>query len=237
MCVVLCGGTLTPTQEYLNLFSMLSPSQFIEFHCGHVIPSENLLLATISRSQNNQEFKFVYQNRENKALFLELAQIIADISCVVPNGMVVFVPSYAVLSKFQSEEMISKVSVRKPIFFDSKDENVLKDFAEAAEKGGAILFAVVRGSLSEGINFSDKLGRCVILIGMPYLNKNDLEVSVKMNLLDRKRAGISGQDFYDNSCQIAINQSIGRAIRHEKDFAAIILIDSRHYVCRFKRPA
>ena len=66
------------------------------------------------------------------------------------------------------------------MFFDNKEESLFIKYAEAVKKRGAILFAVVRGRLSEGINFSDRLGRCVILIGMPYVNKNDIEIREKM---------------------------------------------------------
>ena len=35
-------------------------------------------------------------------------------------------------------------------------------------KRGAIIFAVCRGKISEGLDFSDEAGRAVILIGIPY---------------------------------------------------------------------
>ena len=240
LCVILAGGTLTPSKEFFKLFSETPPHKFKHFSCGHVIPADNLLLTTISRSPSNQEFRFVYDNRDNIELLTELGEVLAGISCVVPNGMVVFVPSYAFLKKLETtfaEGIIKKLSMRKKVFYDSKDESALREFTEAAERGGAILFAVVRGALSEGINFSDKLGRCVVLIGMPYLNKNDLEVAVKMEYHDLKSVDYSGREFYENACHIAVNQSIGRAIRHSRDFAAIILIDSRHAASRQRRPA
>mmetsp|Transcript_16928 Transcript_16928/g.25285 ORF Transcript_16928/g.25285 Transcript_16928/m.25285 type:complete len:106 (+) Transcript_16928:2-319(+) len=53
-----------------------------------------------------------------------------------------------------------------------------------------------------------------------------------MQLLDKnsreKNISISGQAYYQNLCMRAVNQSIGRAIRHINDFAAIILADVRY---------
>ena len=60
------------------------------------------------------------------------------------------------------------------------------------------------------------------------MNKNDIEIKEKMQFLDISGSSYTGHMFYINSCHEAINQSIGRAIRHINDYACILLVDCRH---------
>ncbi|KAG0031020.1 DEAD H (Asp-Glu-Ala-Asp His) box helicase 11 [Podila clonocystis] len=105
---------------------------------------------------------------------------------------------------------------------------------------GAVLFSVVGGKMSEGINFSDRLGRGVIMVGMPFPNKGSAELQERMRYMDQvqqlEQGHISsgtmrmtaGSEYYENLCMRAVNQSIGRAIRHRSDYAAIVLLDKRY---------
>ncbi|KAL7676826.1 hypothetical protein ACOME3_003076 [Neoechinorhynchus agilis] len=91
----------------------------------------------------------------------------------------------------------------------------------------AILIAVVNGKLSEGINFSDELARCVIMVGMPYPNVKAPEFVEELNYMRKL-----GDEYSRRHCEIvcwkSINQAIGRAVRHIKDYAAIVLLDERY---------
>uniref|UniRef100_A0A0M3KJ10 Probable ATP-dependent RNA helicase DDX11 (inferred by orthology to a human protein) n=1 Tax=Anisakis simplex TaxID=6269 RepID=A0A0M3KJ10_ANISI len=49
-----------------------------------------------------------------------------------------------------------------------------------------------------------------------------------LQYLDATLGAGSGSEHYETSCLHAVNQAIGRAIRHRNDYAAIILIDSRY---------
>ena len=63
-----------------------------------------------------------------------------------------------------------------------------------------------------------------------HRHAGDAELKEKMNFLDRKYgfASNTGRQYYEDLCMKAVNQSIGRAVRHQNDHAAIILLDHRY---------
>jgi chromosome transmission fidelity protein 1 len=113
-------------------------------------------------------------------------------------------------------------------------DSALEDYSRKARTGnGALLLSVIGGKMSEGINFADDMARCVVVVGLPYPDITDPELIEKMTSLDKKKHssegnGITGQTYYHNLCMRAVNQSIGRAIRHGNDYAAVILADARY---------
>ena len=101
---------------------------------------------------------------------------------------------------------------------------VLKEFTQSARREGAILFAVCRGKVSEGIDFADEMARAVILIGVPYPPIKDkrykmlwyqyvniwFRLELKQDFLDKKKAkcknNIGGSEWYIQQTIRAINQ-------------------------------
>ena len=100
---------------------------------------------------------------------------------------------------------------------------------ENAKSRGGILLAVCRGKISEGIDFADANARAVIAVGIPYPNIKDSLVAEKRSYNDegRHRGLLSGSQWYDQQAYRALNQAVGRCLRHRHDHGAIILVDER----------
>lgn len=294
--VILAGGTMSPFEDYkAHLFPTFPPEKITTLSCGHVIPASSLCVWTLastkpiptgaSSANVPDSFEFSFQRRSDPALIRQLGLAALNICTVVPDGVVVFFPSYGYLDEVvkiwqQTPDSTTKpiwerLSVKKHIFRETKggsSDETLQTYTQAIlsphelEKAsgtphgtqtGALLLSVVGGKMSEGINFSDRLGRCVVIVGLPYPNINSpewkarieyiesstlsrltrgkgpqLEASVALTSRDQAAAAAAAakqaaRDFYENACMRAVNQSIGRAIRHQGDYAAIVLVDRR----------
>jgi chromosome transmission fidelity protein 1 len=74
---------------------------------------------------------------------------------------------------------------------------------------------VLGGKLSEGINFSDELARCIMVFGLPFPSNQSVSIKAKMAYYDTNGPlQFKGKDYYENLCMRTLNQAIGRALRH-----------------------
>uniref|UniRef100_A0A8C7RSC7 ATP-dependent DNA helicase DDX11 n=1 Tax=Oncorhynchus mykiss TaxID=8022 RepID=A0A8C7RSC7_ONCMY len=245
--VIIAGGTMQPVSDFKQelLFSAgVGAERIIEFSCGHVIPPENILPIVLCSGPSGQELEFTFQNRDTPHMMEETGRVLSNLCNVVPGGVVCFFPSYdysrRILENWDASGVLARLSSKKKIFQEPKKANqvekVLNEFSHVAFWKDSLLFSVVGGKMSEGINFSDDLGRCIVMVGMPYPNIKSPELKEKMAYLDKNlphSGGRSpGQALIENLCMKAVNQSIGRAIRHREDYACIVLCDRR-----YSRPA
>uniref|UniRef100_A0A8C5L055 ATP-dependent DNA helicase DDX11 n=1 Tax=Jaculus jaculus TaxID=51337 RepID=A0A8C5L055_JACJA len=250
--VVIAGGTMQPVSDFrdqLLACAGVEVERVVEFSCGHVIPPDNILPLIICSGPSNQQLEFTYQKRELPQMMDEVGRILCNLCNVVPGGVVCFFPSYEyqrqVHAHWEKSGLLTRLAVKKVIFQEPKKasqvEQVLMAYSKCimrcSQAGGALtgalLLSVVGGKMSEGINFSDDLGRCVVMVGMPYPNIKSPELQEKMAYLDQTLPRIPGQvpagrALVENLCMKAVNQSIGRAIRHQRDFASIVLLDQRY---------
>ncbi|KAL7446984.1 hypothetical protein ACHAXM_011061 [Skeletonema potamos] len=213
------------------------------FTCGHVIPPNNVITACLSSGPTSVKLDFRHSNRSSNQMIDELGRVIMNMCNVVPSGFVVFLPSYnyesQVFQRWRATGMLSQIDSKKRIFREPKNSRDVEDAlarysseASSPSKKGALLFSVMGGKMSEGINFANEMARCVLVAGLPFPDVTDPVLKEKMESLDRelrqRGTGINGQDYYRNLCMRTVNQSVGRAIRHSNDYAAIVLCDYRY---------
>jgi regulator of telomere elongation helicase 1 len=122
----------------------------------------------------------------------------------------------------------------KNIFTESKgskecNETISKYYERIKDTNykGAIMMAVCRGKVSEGIDFANNYGRAVIVTGLPYPVLYDPRVVLKKQYLDESKTSSTGTLWYNQQAYRAVNQAIGRVIRHKDDYGAILLCDER----------
>ncbi|KAL8840570.1 MAG: hypothetical protein Q9170_001256 [Blastenia crenularia] len=250
--IVLAGGTMSPMDDYArHLFAYVPPERLATWSCGHIIPKDHLLVRCISKGPDGKDLDFSFATRESGPLINALGSCLIRLTATIPDGLVVFFPSYAYLDRVSTQwqkpgsdstTTWTLLERHKSVFKESKSsssvDDMLKEYTKAIDEGrGALLLSVVGGKLSEGINFSDKLGRGVIVVGLPFPNIYSAQWRARLEYIERStvdRGGsnaegkAAGRDFYENACMRAVNQSIGRAIRHQKDFASILLMDRRY---------
>ncbi len=261
--VILAGGTMSPMSDYADyLFSYLPAERLQTFSFGHVIPKGNMYTEAVTLGPSGREFDFTFEQRSSESVILELGQLLLAICRVTPDGVIVFFPSYDYLRqvlgiwKDGQHGILANLSKHKRHFEEIRGvsvDDLLREYAQTIDTGkGGLMLSVVGGRLSEGINFSDRLGRTVVAVGLPFPNANSAEWKAKVEHVEatkfkqcteqghlsegpaRTRAKAAGRDFYENACMRSVNQSIGRAIRHRNDYAAILLVDRRFATNRIR---
>ncbi|KAK3742769.1 hypothetical protein QZH41_003706 [Actinostola sp. cb2023] len=68
------------------------------------------------------------------------------------------------------------------------------------------------------------------VVGIPFPNTKDLKVDLKRKYNDAyasKRGLLNGSEWYEIQAYRALNQALGRCIRHKQDWGAILLVDER----------
>ena len=220
------------------------------------------------------------------AMLGSVALVVLNLSRVVPRGLVVFFPSFAMEDAFfaalRAQGLAAAIEEKKKIFREARGggggggvaagdaalngDALFAAYAKHIDEAkcafpddhvrGALLVSVMGGKLSEGINFCDDLGRCVVVVGMPYPNLGDPKLQLKLASLrgtTTPHAPAStttatatttaapgavaaaaaapvdwSKKYYDALCMRSVNQSIGRCMRHINDYAIVVLLDERY---------
>jgi regulator of telomere elongation helicase 1 len=239
---IITSGTLSPLEGTADAFGVPFP---VVLQNSHVIDVRKQLWGgVLTAGPNKIRLDSSFQNRDEPAYLNDLGQTVARFAACVPDGVLLAFQSYAqkesVLKAWRQTGIFDEIQKHKPVFEEPHSHMELKAimgrFNEAVIQaptptrptGGAMLVAVCRGKLCEGIDFTDRQCRLVIMVGVPYPSKNDLRVMLKQNFLDTRGAEGDGRKWYVREAIRAVNQTVGRVIRHKDDFGGVLLCDDRY---------
>lgn len=113
----------------------------------------------------------------------------------------------------------------------------LDAFTRACSSGrGAVFFSIARGKVAEGIDFKGHLGRCVVMVGVPFQYTRSRVLQQRLEFL-REQYSIQESDWLNFDALRQASQCVGRVIRSKSDYGIMIFADQRYnrFVRRFAR--
>ncbi|ETO24027.1 hypothetical protein RFI_13132, partial [Reticulomyxa filosa] len=262
-CLLLTSGTLSPLDSFQSELQINFP---IVLQNDHLV-DETQVFASIQPHGPSNEHKVLlsskHENRQNNDYKTELGNSILFLCRKIPDGVLVFFASYVHMksclewwerTKIGGETIMNRIQSVKHVLQEEQGSNKeqMQDMLDCFKRGltdksrkitGSILFAVMRGKISEGMDFSDNSCRAVVITGIPFSNHMDSKVQQKITFMDQMHAQyfqslaangtndrpkpLNGKEWYQQQALRAVNQAIGRVIRHKRDFGAVILLDHR----------
>ncbi|EPS66374.1 hypothetical protein M569_08402, partial [Genlisea aurea] len=245
--VILTSGTLSPMDSFAEELKLPFP---VRLENPHVISVNQIWVGVAAVGPSGYSFNSSYRTRDSVEYKLELGNAIVNFARIVPDGLLVFFPSYYLLEQsinfWKSVSLTNPTSIwerickykfpvvepRQASLFPAAVDDFMKNLKGASS--GSIFFAVCRGKVSEGLDFADNAGRAVVVTGLPFATLTDAKVRLKREYMDgqlqsQKTANqcLTGEEWYSQQALRAVNQAVGRVIRHRHDYGAIIFCDER----------
>ncbi|XP_023375622.1 regulator of telomere elongation helicase 1 isoform X9 [Pteropus vampyrus] len=240
--LILTSGTLAPVSSFALEMQIPFP---VSLENPHVIDKHQIWVGIVPKGPDGTQLSSAFDKRFSDECLSSLGKALGNIARVVPHGLLVFFPSYPVMEKslefWRARDFASKLEALKPLFVEPRSKAGFSEvigayYTSVIRPGsrGAAFLAVCRGKASEGLDFADMNGRGVVVTGLPYPPRKDPRVILKMQFLDEMKGRseakgqfLSGQDWYRQQASRAVNQAIGRVIRHRHDYGVVLLCDHR----------
>ncbi|KAG8379928.1 hypothetical protein BUALT_Bualt07G0140700 [Buddleja alternifolia] len=220
--IILTSGTLSPMDSFAEELKIEFP---VRLENPHVISGNQIWAGVAPVGPSGYSFNSSYRSRSSIEYKLELGNAIVNFARIVPDGVLVFFPSYYLLDQCVScwkatgqqnltssttiwericKHKLPVVEPRQSSLFLASIEDYMTKLKDTSSSG-AIFFAVCRGK---------------VRLKREYL---DLQVQSQKTV----SKGLTGEEWYSQQASRAVNQAVGRVIRHQHDYGAIIFCDER----------
>ena len=208
--LVLMSGTLSPLRF---VASELQQPFAVTLQADHVVDmAARVCAVSVACAPTHTRLRGTYAQCQTVQYQDGLGAAVAGVCAAVPEGVLCFLPSYALLcalrGRWQSTGLWKRLKALKHVFVEPQDaeqfEAVIGAYRGACRPsasapcpagGGAVLFAVFRGKVSEGIDFSDGMARAVVTVGIPFAS---VQVRAAWPLPSPRTCTTRGTKIYKN---------------------------------------
>ena len=184
---ILMSGTLFPPLMYSEILGIPTKRTVCKIYSSD-FPVENrpVLIASDVTS------KFTERERSIPLIGQHVRAVIEN-----TNGNVaIFAPSYSMMERIHSDFVNLGWSSKKILKEEQRMskggvESMISKLYEQKEMGGAVIFGVLNGKLSEGVDYSDNVLDSLVCIGLPLpppSSKQDSLIDYFTKKFDRNRA-------------------------------------------------
>jgi fanconi anemia group J protein len=240
--VIVTSGTLSPIDSFAG---ELGVNFAVAKSLPHVVNVKTQVFASVvAFGPGAAKMDATYKGSMQFTFQDSLGQAVLDYCKVIPGGVLIFFPSYRMLKTLAERwrstgawaalEQIKGVVVCETNSRGEEFDEAMSSYsAGAMSDEGAVMLGVCRGKISEGMDFKDAAARGVLIVGIPYPNARAPQLLRKKEWNDFERLHsnraelLTGSAWYDMQAFRALNQAIGRCVRHRRDYGAIILLDAR----------
>eukprot|EP00052_Salpingoeca_macrocollata_P017671 m.144308 g.144308 ORF g.144308 m.144308 type:complete len:768 (-) comp20461_c0_seq1:24-2327(-) len=231
--VIITSGTLSPLDMYPKILAF-RPVTMCSFPMS--LARNSLCPMVVTRGSDQTTISSRYEARNDTSVICAYGHLLAELAAAVPDGMVCFFVSYeymeVMVETWHNQNIIDRITKHKLIFIETQDalesSIALDNYRKACENGrGAMLLSVARGKVSEGIDFDHHLGRCVVMLGIPYVYTQSRILRARLEYL-ADNFQIKENDFLTFDAMRHAAQCLGRAIRGKSDYGIMCLADQRY---------
>lgn len=224
------SGTLEPLEEYRDSIGLPENTELITYPSP--FPKENRKIFYVSDVTTKYE-----EISKDKKNIEKMRKYVTNICNTFPKNTMVFFPSFNIMSLFKNLNKYN--NIKRCLFVEEREMSqtalmeLVSDFKEKGNenRGGATLFSVIGGRISEGMDFPAEQLELAIIVGIPYPKPTARQRGLQ-RYYDLK-FGKGWEYTVEAPTARKLLQSIGRLIRNETDTGVAVILDRR--AVRFKR--
>jgi DNA excision repair protein ERCC-2 len=210
---VLMSGFLSPPEVYRDLI-LSEPGNVCLKEFDSPFPPENRLI--IVATDVSSEFK-----RRNSEMLGKWRNYVETISDANQGNMAVFFTSYGLMHK-----VLPLIRTNRKMIVELQKTRRSEVIEQMARRSDNMLFGVMGGKLSEGIDYPNNILTCVVAVGLPYATW-DVYQKALMEYLEHQFPQKGRTYAYLAPAILRLIQTCGRVHRSANDKGCIVILDGR----------